>query len=398
MKNKVKNPVADYILKKLSKDSVAYQAVLQEIPLSLSFLRKCISNGLSIIRSGKKSFYPIALCIESSAKCNLSCTMCPRTDLLTRSKGNMDFGLYKKIVDAVNPVFLTLAQFGEPLLHPKILEMVSYARKKKMVVRITTNATLLTSGLSQGLIDAQLSHLLISFDSCTKSLLEKLRYGTNFEKVVTNIKKLIELKRKKGSVYPIVGFNMTLSQDNMHEITDMIKFCLREFGTTPTFTRMYTYGEAKRTDSCLTRADAEYLKEAYDYANSLSLNSVCENLNTIFADIADPVSGDRPCFFPYYTTSVTWDGKVYPCCIYFDGQVIFGDLSKEPFGKVWNSHSYQEFRKNLKGDREGMPLCKTCPLIDIGINNAIARYRPVSLLAGAIRGRSLKYISRKSHI
>ena len=55
----------------------------------------------------------------------------PRTDLLTRGKGNMDFGLYKKIVDAVNPVFLTLAQFGEPLLHPKIVEMVRYARNKK---------------------------------------------------------------------------------------------------------------------------------------------------------------------------------------------------------------------------------------------------------------------------
>ena len=131
MKNKIQNLVADYILKKLSKDSVAYQAVLQEIPLSFSFLRKCISSGLSIVRSGKKSFYPIALCIESTAKCNLSCTMCPGTDLLTLGKGNMDFGLYKKIVDAVNPVFLTLAQFGEPLLHPKIVEMVRYARNKK---------------------------------------------------------------------------------------------------------------------------------------------------------------------------------------------------------------------------------------------------------------------------
>ena len=54
MKNKIQNLVADYILKKLSKDSVAYQAVLQEIPLSFSFLRKCISNGLSIVRSGKE--------------------------------------------------------------------------------------------------------------------------------------------------------------------------------------------------------------------------------------------------------------------------------------------------------------------------------------------------------
>ena len=66
-----------------------------------------------------------------------------------------------------------------------------------MVVRITTNATLLTAELSQGLIDAQLSHLLISFDSCTKNLLEKIRYGTDFGKVVANIKTLIELKIKR---------------------------------------------------------------------------------------------------------------------------------------------------------------------------------------------------------
>ncbi len=398
MKNKITNPVADYILKKLSRDSVAYQAVLQEIPFSFKFLLKCVSNGISIIRSEKKSFYPIALCIESSAKCNLRCAICPRTDLLTRDRGNMDFALYRKIIDEVNPVFLTLAQFGEPLLHPGIADMVGYARNKKMVVRITTNATLLTAELSRSLIDAQLSHLLVSFDSCTKILMEKMRFGTDFEKVVGNIKTLIGLKKSRNSIYPIVGLNMTLNKDNIHEATDMLKFCLREFGIPPTFTKMYTYGEAGRMANSLNREDERYLKEAFDYANALKLNSVCKNLNTIFTDIRDSIAGDRPCFFPYYTASVTWDGKVYPCCIYFDGQVVFGDLSKESFKKVWNSQGYQKFRQHLKEGRDGIPLCKTCPLIDIGINNAMSRYKPLSFLVGVVRGKSLKYISRKSYL
>ena len=395
MKNNASNNfLAKYILKKLTKDNVSYQAVLAEVPLSIHSLYKAFLNGLSIVRSREKSAYPVSLCLEASAKCNLKCPMCPRTDLLTRDTGNMDYGLYKTIIDSVNPVFITLSQFGESLLHPRIIDMVSYARKKGRVVRLTTNASLLSPELSQKFIASGLSHLLISFDSCTKALYEKLRLGAIFEKVVSNIKTLLKFKKELNSIYPIVGFNMTLNKDNIHEAADMIKFCLAEFGIAPTFTKMYTYGEPARGGKSLGFSEVRHIKEAYDYARLHNLDALSMNLETLYLDIISPISGARPCFFPYYSTSVTWDGKVYPCCIYFDGQVTFGDLSKESFRQVWNGSKYQEFRSRLRQDREGMSLCRSCPLVDIVINNIIAKYRSISYFTNMISKRFFYYIRR----
>ncbi len=384
----------NYILKGLVKDSVALQAVLKEFPFTFKSLAKGALMGASIIRSGEKSFYPVAISLESSAKCNLKCTRCPRTDMLTRNIGNMDYNLYKETIDSINPVFVTLAQLGEPLLHPRIVDMVDYVSKRGIMSRINTNATLLNDDINFAFIKAKLSHMLISFDSCNKTIFEKIRPGAIFEKVVANIKNMIVLKEKLNSYYPLITFNVTLSKDNVGEISDIVNFCLSEFGIPPTFTKMYTYGEAGREKDSMDLVNLESLKRGYEHAKEMNLNTVCDNLRTIYYDVKNPLNGYRPCFFTYYSVSVTWDGKVYPCCIYFDEQVVFGDLSKQSFREIWNGKEYREFRKKLRDNRDDIPLCRTCSLIDVGINNIISRFKTMELLINAFSKRRFSYIKR----
>ncbi len=310
----------------------------------------------------------------------------------------MDYNLYKNIIDYIRPIFITLSQYGESLMHPRIIDMVSYARKRGVFVRITTNATLLSPELSRKLIKAEISHMLVSIDSCTGGLYEKIRIGAIFEKVIANIKTLLKLKQDLNSAYPIVSFNTTLNKDNIHEMTDMVRFCIREFGIPPTFTKMYTYGEESRGQKCLGLSDVRYINETYEYAKSHNLDVVCENMETLYRDIVYPPKGNRPCFFPYYTTAVTWDGKVYPCCMYFDEQLTFGDLSRQSFKQVWNGDKYQQFRYQLRLDRDSISLCRSCPLVDIGINNLIAKYRGLVCFVNMISKRNFCYIHRDNGI
>lgn len=385
-----------YLINKITKDDIALQVVLREIPLNLSFIKRGVLNGLSIIRSGEKSFYPISLGLESTTKCNLKCSMCPRTDLLTRNTGNMDFDLYKKIIDEINPVFITLAQLGEPLLHPRIIDMIEYAQKESRVVRITTNATLLNEETARKVIKAKLTHMLISFDSCKKELMERIRPGANFEKVVKNIKTLINLKRELNSELPIISFNVTLNKNNVHEITDLLKFCHTEFEIYPTFTKMYTYGEENRLINSLDKDDLEYIKQGYDYALSTKMHSVYNNLNTVYKEVIHQKTNYRPCFFPYYTTSVTWDGKIYPCCLYFDGQTVFGDMTKNSFSKIWNNEKYKMFREKLREDRGSITICRNCPLVDTGINNILSKNKLIKGMIRVISKRTFRFINKES--
>jgi len=87
---------------------------------------------------------PIEITLESTAKCNLYCPMCPR-HIYTFDNENMDLELYKKIVqDCKDYVdFIWPYGIGEPMIHPSIFEMIRITREAGIRTGMSTNATLL---------------------------------------------------------------------------------------------------------------------------------------------------------------------------------------------------------------------------------------------------------------
>ena len=108
--------------------------------------------------------------------------MCPNQFIPKEKKGYMDFGLYKQIIEQIAPhtssVYLLVG--GESLLHPKLPEMVAYARRYGIRVLLNTNATILTPMLSKRLIDAGLSHITFALDGYTKDVYESIRVGADW--------------------------------------------------------------------------------------------------------------------------------------------------------------------------------------------------------------------------
>src|SRR4030042_1929765 len=101
----------------------------------------------------------------------------------------MDFDLYKKIIDDVwRYVFdVNLFHRGEPLVNPRIVDMVKYANSKAIKTRIHTNGVLLNENLSREIIKAGLNLISFSFDGYTKDTYEKNRIGASFEKTLDKI-------------------------------------------------------------------------------------------------------------------------------------------------------------------------------------------------------------------
>ena len=95
-------------------------------------------------------YLPVKLWIETTSRCNLSCTLCPNKDLDGEQKGDMDLDLYKKIIDEAKDFVYEVNLFhrGEPLLHPDIIDMIEYAKKSGLKTRIHTNGVLLNEELS----------------------------------------------------------------------------------------------------------------------------------------------------------------------------------------------------------------------------------------------------------
>src|SRR5881396_380104 len=161
---------------------------------------------------------PIEITLESTAKCNLYCPMCPR-HIYTFDNENMDLELYKKIVEDCKQYveFVWPYGIGEPMIHPNIFEMIRITREAGIRTGMSTNATLMDERRADQLLDCGLDYVILAFDGATKETYEKYRVGATFEKTLDNIQNFLKKKQSRGSKLHVV-VQMVLLRDNMVEI------------------------------------------------------------------------------------------------------------------------------------------------------------------------------------
>jgi radical SAM protein with 4Fe4S-binding SPASM domain len=269
---------------------------------------------------------PIEITLESTAKCNLYCPMCPR-HIYTFDNENMDLALYRKIIqDCKDYVeFIWPYGIGEPMIHPQIFEMIRITREAGIRTGMSTNATLMDDRRADMLLDSGLDYVIFAFDGATKETYEKYRTGATFEKTQANI--LNFLKRKidrRSKIYVVL--QMVLLKENTHQIQDYRKLW-----------------SISGVDEVRFKRDEIQIDGSRIPDNKLQ--------------------GQRrnPCHLlwrgPLY---IRYDGLAYPCCYMYD-QPPVGDLRKQSVMDVWNSPAMVKLREaHLTGDMTEYPICQNC--------------------------------------
>ena len=156
------------------------------------------------------SKFPSHVDIELSSLCNLNCPMCYTTTDNFKSQvnqTNMDFDLYKKIIDECvkyNLYSIRLSLRGEPFLNKHIFDMIKYAKDKgSKEVSTLTHGGFLDEKKFEQLIDLGLDWLTISFDGIGETY-NKIRAPLTFEDAVRKIKNYHEIKKRRGVVKPVI--------------------------------------------------------------------------------------------------------------------------------------------------------------------------------------------------
>jgi hypothetical protein len=68
-----------------------------------------------------------------------------------------------------------------------------------------------------------------------------------------------------------------------------------------------------------------------------------------------------PCYRPWLTFTVLWDGRVSLCCADFDGRHVLGDLNTSTIQEVWNGAPYVAARRQHL-ESGGPDICRSCDL------------------------------------
>ncbi|MBU2562624.1 MAG: radical SAM protein [Nanoarchaeota archaeon] len=270
--------------------------------------------------------FPIHLDIESTSVCNLKCPMCFQS-FNPPDKGFIDYDLFKKCIDegvSKGLCSVKLMYRGEPLLHPRIEEMVKYCKEKGIIeVMFNTNATLLSKEKSRALIEAGLDKLICSVDGYTKEVYEKIRRGGKFETVLENIKNLQRLKKELGSEKPKVRIQMVDMPETHEYIEGYIKFW-KEIG-----------------DDIAIEDLSDWNIQKEDY--------------TALKDFA--------CAQLWQRLIVLYNGDVLLCCADHFKEMVLGNAGKESISKIWKSPKLNQFRDlHINGESHKMKICRLCGL------------------------------------
>jgi len=298
------------------------------------------------------SHLPLRLWLEPTARCNLACIMCPNRDLSPDRKGDMDFDLFSKVVDQARDFAfeINLCHRGESLLHPQIIPMVRYAARFPWKTKLHTNGTLLNREMARELIETGLDRLSFSFDGTCAEEYERVRVGARFERVVANIRGILQLKREMKVRLPRI---------------------VMEFIDLPG----------------LTVADRQRMTKLIREFKELGLDQVVVKKPHNWAGaVGEP--GDRrhfsPCTFLWTSLVVLWDGTVMPCTQDFFGYYPLENIRDLSLRGIWNGPRLTALRqKHATADLEDLNTCRPCDRIRRKTRMGI----PVEYLRQLLTGR-----------
>ncbi len=283
--------------------------------------------------------YPLYLGIEPTTACQLRCPHCiSGLKAFTRPTGRLDPDLLEKILQELHAYLWGVLFYfqGEPLLHPRIGQLIQLASRYRLFTSLSTNGLLLSEEKVYELIMAGLMHIRISIDGMSQESYAYYRRGGELSVVLEGIERLLHMRKAMRSPYPVVELQMIVFRHNLSEVPAFLRWA-RQVGV-----------EAARlkTAQVLT-PDAETIAEWIPSEASRYQQP--------------PTALPNSCWRLWRSAEITWDGQLLPCCFDKQAEYTFGKLGEEtPFRQLWHSQQAQTFRQKVFTHRQSIDICKNC--------------------------------------
>ncbi|HRB69038.1 MAG TPA: radical SAM/SPASM domain-containing protein [Chitinophagales bacterium] len=288
---------------------------------------------------------PFSVSFEPTTSCNLRCPECPSgLRSFSRPIGMLEPSFFRKTIDELSKhlFYLTFYFQGEPYLNKNFLEMVTYAKQKKIYTSTSTNAHYFTDEVAKKTIESGLDRLIISIDGTTQETYQQYRVGGQLSKVIEGAKLIVKWKKELQSTTPFVIFQFLVVKPNEHQIDDL-KLLAKDIGVDEVILKtaqVYDYENGNE----LIPENEQYSRYRKNSDGTYSIKNSLEN----------------SCWKLWHSCVITWDGKVVPCCFDKDAQHQLGDLKSNTFNQIWNNDKYKNFRVKLVKGRKEIDICTNC--------------------------------------
>ena len=283
------------------------------------------------------SQFPMMLVLSFVYPCNAECPHCPYTNSNIRDSYKdtpyMSEEIFKKIADEAGRygAYLRISGGGEPMLHPKSVKLLSYAKKVGCKIGLITNGSAFTERNSMALLKAGVDMIEFSVDACDATTYSVVRKGLKWERLLRNVSRMIELRNNLGSTSKIVASGVNQQGVNVDEV----EVFWREKMKVDNFIKrkFLTWGENTSLDSARSADDTPYL----------DTESV-------------------PCPFIFERLNIDTRGNVMVCGYDISANTSMGMVADQSIQEIWHGEGFGYYRAKHLANRGGdIGMCATCP-------------------------------------
>jgi MoaA/NifB/PqqE/SkfB family radical SAM enzyme len=350
------------------------------------------------LRDGVAYGGPYHVEIYPSDRCNIDCFFCSTASL--RGDDELPMARIEELVGEMQQAGTRSVRFaggGEPLFHRKTKDLLRLIGSSGIPIEnITTNAVLLGEEVTDILLKGRCDEILVSLNTADSESYSKMMQtpGRNFDRVVANVRNLIQERKRRGSNTPQIVLQFLVWKENYRSIPRMyelareldvdsilfngLAFLRSDQEMTPeeTAEMMRLYEQVVRIDEfrriavidsfeqelrpavaeMATRLDAERRKHGSvrRLAHLIARGDltwrekVAHQLKVRRNRRIDRQSAglDQPCIIGWHSLVVRTGGPVAPCCI-LQGSPL-GNIFKNSLKEVWYGDDYARFRRELR--------------------------------------------------
>jgi len=286
--------------------------------------------------------------------------MCCREGHPARERKDMSLGDFQRLLPYMKEVeAVVLEGWGESLLHPNLVECIRLVKGSGTRVGFVTGGKTLNRAYISELVRAETDFIGFSLSGATAATHDSIRINSSLSDLSEHIQVFQEIKARERSPCPRLHIVYLLLKGNIAEVPALIRLA-RELKIEEVvlihIALVSTAWQEEQRIFAVERMDEyqDILGEARRLARDFRIRLAVPPLAP--QDVA--VCSENPLRNLY----ISVDGDVSPCVYLHPPQpspfrrifhgaefqtekVIFGNILRDPFDRIWANPSYEEFRE-----------------------------------------------------
>ena len=285
-----------------------------------------------------------------------------------------------KTFERLIPIFpkaelIFLQGWGEPLMNPNFLKMLSLVKNSGAKAGTSTNGMLLDDDMIKRLVKSEIDIIAFSLVGAASGN-DTVRKGANFDTIIRNIRKFKEIKKNLHRDKPNLHIAYLLLKsglDKLAELSDTLKDC--NINQIVVSTLDFIPDKALENETIRPKDLSEY-DELKKYLDTIAKSSKQRGIGLHY-HLHHPVERQKTCteniqraFF------VSSNGDIAPCVFaglpvskaeyYINNRpqkyrpLTFGNINEKSLPRIWFRKGYETFRESFE---KGKPdyICHDCP-------------------------------------